>query len=140
MSCYLQLEQEHFLRFVNRNSLEFDAMPLPALHAANVDRMRQRFEEAKQRMNLMHQRALDSGLIARGEGGGAGGSNPGFTNLRSSFEDSRDQVEWMRLGPKMEEMKTPEDDGDSVVTVLTLDWNSGNFLICICMYIHVCKL
>ena len=74
----------------NRNSLEFDAMPLPALHAANVDRMRQRFEEAKQRMNLMHQRALDSGLIARG--GGAGGSNPGFSSLRSSFEDSRDQV------------------------------------------------
>ena len=64
-------------------------MPLPALHAANVDRMRQRFEEAKQRMNLMHQRALDSGLIARG---GAGGSNPAFSNLRSSFEDSRDQV------------------------------------------------
>ena len=72
-------------------------MPLPALHAANVDRMRQRFEEAKQRMNLMHQRALDSGLIARGGGGGGGGggaagSNPAFTNLRSSFEDSRDQV------------------------------------------------
>ena len=60
----------------NRNSLEFDAMPLPALHAANVDRMRQRFEEAKQRMNLMHQRALDSGLIARG--GGAGGSSAGL--------------------------------------------------------------
>ena len=77
----------------NRNSLEFDAMPLPALHAANVDRMRQRFEEAKQRMNLMHQRALDSGLIARG--GGAGGSNPGFSSLRSSFEDSRDQVRIM---------------------------------------------
>ncbi len=57
-------------------------MPLPSLHAANVERMRQRFEEAKQRMNLMHQRALDSGLIAR--------SNPGFTNLRSAFEDLKD--------------------------------------------------
>ena len=86
-----QLKQQHLTLSRNRNSLEFDAMPLPALHAANVDRMRQRFEEAKQRMNLMHQRALDSGLIARG-GGGAGGSNPGFSSLRSSFEDSRDQV------------------------------------------------
>ena len=86
----LRLGRLHLMVVVNRNSLEFDAMPLPALHAANVDRMRQRFEEAKQRMNLMHQRALDSGLIARG--GAASGSNPAFSNLRSSFEDSRDQA------------------------------------------------
>ena len=96
-SDWIQMEQMILTLSRNRNSLEFDAMPLPALHAANVDRMRQRFEEAKQRMNLMHQRALDSGLIARG--GGAGGSNPGFSSLRSSFEDSRDQVRicnWMQ--------------------------------------------
>ncbi|XP_059082126.1 uncharacterized protein LOC131879739 isoform X1 [Tigriopus californicus] len=46
-------------RSSNRNSLEFD-MPLPSLHAANVERMKLRFEEAKQRMNLMHQRAMES--------------------------------------------------------------------------------
>lgn len=61
----------------NRNSLEFD-MPLPALHAANVDRMRKRFEEAKQRIDLMHQRAMDSGLLAR--------SGPGFNSVKNAFE------------------------------------------------------
>ena len=64
-------------RTSNRNSLEFD-MPLPNLHAQNVERMKQRFEEAKQRINMMHQRAMDSGLMAR--------SSPGFSNVRNSFE------------------------------------------------------
>ena len=53
-------------------------MPLPNLHAANVERMRQRFEEAKQRINLMHQRAMDSGLLGR--------AAPGFSNVRNAFE------------------------------------------------------
>jgi hypothetical protein len=60
-------------------------MPLPSLHAANSERMKVRFEEAKQRMNMMHQRAMDSGLIGR-----VAGANPGFNNVRSSFEDVRD--------------------------------------------------
>lgn len=88
-------------RSSNRNSLEFD-MPLPTLHAANVERMKMRFEEAKQRMNLMHQRAMESGLLANREGvgisggGGGGGTNgdsvgrssssPGFNSVKNAFE------------------------------------------------------
>jgi len=34
------------------------ALPMANLHLAHVDHMKKRFEEAKQRMNLIHERAL----------------------------------------------------------------------------------
>lgn len=78
-------------RSSNRNSLEFD-MPLPHLHAANVEKMRQRFEEAKQRINTMHRRAMDNfGLFGR-----AGGPGSGFSGVRSLFEhDNVDLIDGM---------------------------------------------
>eukprot|EP00095_Tigriopus_kingsejongensis_P009734 maker-scaffold429_size173697-snap-gene-0.35 protein:Tk09734 transcript:maker-scaffold429_size173697-snap-gene-0.35-mRNA-1 annotation:"hypothetical protein D910_10866" len=76
-------------RSSNRNSMEFD-MPLPSLHAANVERIRLRFEEAKQRMHLMHQRAMESGFLTSRTGTGA---SPGFNSVKNAFERIADDGE-----------------------------------------------
>ena len=46
-----------------RDELELNkaALPMASMHLAHVDHMKKRFEEAKQRMNMIHERALLGG-------------------------------------------------------------------------------
>ena len=67
---------------VRQTSLEFNLQPpnLSSLHDQHIESMRQKFEEAKQRMNLLHERVRtgsDSGLIS---------TRPPGLSLRSPFD------------------------------------------------------
>ena len=66
-----------------QTSLEFNLQPpnLSSLHDQHIESMRHKFEEAKQRMNLLHQRVRsgsDSGLISS--------SRPPGLSMRSPFD------------------------------------------------------
>ena len=75
-------QQEQLRPPVRQTSLEFNLQPpnLSSLHDQHLESMRQKFEEAKQRMNLLHERVRtgsDSGLIT---------SRPPGLSLRSPFD------------------------------------------------------
>ena len=70
---------------IRQTSLEFNLQPpnLSSLHDQHIDSMRHKFEEAKQRMNLLHQRVRsgsDTNLLSSSRPTGGG------LNMRSPFD------------------------------------------------------